>query len=230
MKKILFLSWCAVTALVLINVGGCSKEEVQLRVQLLNASYHSAYPDFYVQDTKRASYIGMGIGSNSHTADLTANELLMIAVKDPVANATVASGNYNGWKAGWHYSYVLYSDYANPKTTLLSDSIAWPNTGRFKVRFAHFSADAPALDVFYNNDTVAFNKVYFGTDSTNAIGEFVDLPAGTYTVTVKDHATGQTLVTQPNISIADNRILENFATGLMSEPQGSFFQLGGVAR
>ena len=215
---------------VMLNVSACKKKTETVKVQFINAANNSAYVDYYLQGTKRASLLGAGYGSNSNTADIQPGEPLVIEIKNPNTGATVVSGSYTGWVANTHYSYIMYGDFANPKTTLLNDTVAWPASGKFKVRFSHFSADAPALDVFYNNDTVAFNKVFYGTDSTNAVGDFVELPAGIYTITVKNHNTGQTYIVQPNMGIQDNRMLENYAAGLMSDSLMNFFRLGGIAR
>ena len=213
----------------LLVVSSCRPRTETVKVQFMHAANHSGYVDYYLQGSLRSSLIGVGGGSNSNTADLEAGEPLVIEIKNPATGATLVSKSFADWKAGTHYSFVMYGDSGNLKSTLLSDTMAWPAAGRFKVRYSHFSADAPTLDVFYNNDTVAFNKVYYGTDSTNAIGDFVDLPSGMYTVTVKDHNTGQTYIIQPNMGIQDNRILEIYSAGLIADSLTAFFRLGGIA-
>lgn len=195
----------------------------------MDAAIHAGYVDYYLQGSKAAQLIGMAQGSNSNTADLLTDEPLTIEIKNPTTGATLVSASYLNWQANTHYSFVMYDDTGALKYTLLSDTVAWPAAGHFKVRFSHFTPDAPALDVFYNNDTIAFNRVYYGTDSTQAVGDFIDLPAGTYTVRVKNHNTGQTYLIQPNIGIQDNRILDIFTTGLISDSTYTIFQLGGVA-
>lgn len=217
------------STVLLFAFSGCRPRTQEVKVQFMHAANHSGYVDYYLQGSMRASLIGIGEGSNSNTADLEAGEPLVIEIKNPATGATLVSHSYADWKASTHYSFVMYGDSGNLKSTLLSDTVTWPAAGRFKVRYSHFSADAPALDVFYNNDTVAINKVYYGTDSTHAVGDFVDLPAGQYTVTVKDHNTGQTYIIQPNIGIQDNRILEIYSAGLMADSLTAFFRLGGIA-
>ena len=230
MKKAHFALLFISGLLFMLFVPSCKKKTETVKVQFMHAANNAGYVDYYLQGNKRASLIGAGEGSNSHTADIETGEPLVIEIKNPSTGATLTSGSYADWKAGTHYSFVMYGDNANLHSTLLSDTVAWPIAGRFKVRFSNFSADAPALDVFYNNDTVAFNKVYYGTDSTNAVGDFIDLAAGVYTVTVKNHSTGQTMIVQPNMGIQDNRILEIFAAGLVADSTVSFFRLGTVAR
>jgi hypothetical protein len=228
MKTIQALTLLAIMSI--LTISSCRKKEVAVKVQFINALPYSGYPDFYLQGDKQASFIGMGLGSNSHTADLLSGEPLTLEIKSPNTGITLLASSIADWQAGTHYTYVMYGDTASLQGTWLRDTAAWPAAGHFKVRFSHFASDAPALDVFYNNDTVAFNRVYFGTDSTQALGDFVELPAGTYTVRVKDHNTGQTYLLQPNIGIQSNRMLELFTTGLMSDSVSAFFQLGTVAR
>ncbi len=219
-----------VALLGVVTISSCRKKEVAVKVQFINAVPYSGYPDYYLQGDKQASFIGMGLGSNSHTANLLSGEPLTLEVKSPATGITLLASSISDWQEGTHYTYVMYGDTGSLRGTWLRDTTTWPAAGRFKVRFSHFASDAPALDVLYNNDTVAFNRVYFGTDSTQALGDFVELPAGTYTVRVNDHNTGQTYLLQPNIGIQGNRILEIFTTGLMSDSVSAFFQLGTVAR
>lgn len=215
---------------ILLLGSSCHKKTTDIRVQFLNALPYSGYVDYYLQGEKRSSFIGMAQGSNSHTANLIAGEPLTLEIKNPNSGNSLLASARADWQAGTHYTYVMYGDTAAPQGTWMSDTVSWPTAGRFKVRFGHFAPDAPALDVLYNNDTVAFNRLYFGTDSTQALSDFTELPAGTYTVRVQDHNTGQTYLIQPNIGIQGNRILEIFTTGLMSDSVTAFFQLGTMAR
>lgn len=216
--------------LLTIGLSACRKKTETVKVQFIHAANNVGYLDFYLQGSNREQLIGTGAGSNPHTADIEPGNPLVVEIKNPGTGVVLATAKYTDWKPNAHCTFVLYGDNNYVQHTLFSDSVAWPAAGRFKVRYSHFGMDAPALDVFYNNDTIAFNKVYFGTDSTNAIGDFVDLPAGTYTVRVKDHATGQTYIIQPNLGIQDNRILEIFSTGLVNDSLSAFFRLGGIAR
>lgn len=222
--------FAAVILVVLLGFSGCKKKETQnVKVQFINTAVHTPYLQFFLQGSKRQEFIGYNICTNSYTAELETGEPFTIEIKDPATGATVASGSYTNWKPNWHYTFVMYDDYATRKTTLLSDSAAWPDAGKFKVRFMHFSPEAPALDLFFNADTVGFNKNYFATDSTTAIDSMKTLSAATYTVTLKNHATGQTYVTLPGMGIGDNRILDVYASGTFSDSLNFPLQLGWAA-
>lgn len=212
-------------------ITGCKKTPLQdVKVQFINACTHTPYLDYYLQGTKRAEFIGYGINTNSHTANIETGQPLVVEIKNPNANnATVVAASYTDWDPNKHYTFVMYGDYAAPKYTLLSDTVDWPAPGKFKLRFMNFCADAPALDLFFNNDTVGFNRSYFETDSTNAIDSFVTLSPATFTVTLKDHATGQVYKSISNMGIADNRILDVYALGLFSDTANYALGLGWAA-
>ena len=213
-----------------ICLTGCVKKKKQtVSVQFINASRNTPYVEYWLQGSKRAELIGFNQCSNSNTADLEEGELLKIEIKDPAASAIVASGTYSNWKAGVHYTFIMYDEYTQRKTTLLSDTAAWPAGGKLKVRFMHLSPDAPALDVLFNNDTVALNKTYWGTDTANAVADFFTLNAAAYTVRVNNHATGSNLLTLPGMGLADNRILDVYASGLMADTLTYPFSLGWAA-
>ncbi len=219
-----------VVFVLLLGIWGCKKKDTQkVTVQFINASMHTPYLEFFLQGSKQAEFIGYNICSNSNTADLETGEPLVIEIKDPATGTTVASGSYTNWKPNWHYTFVMYDDYPVRKTTLLSDSTEWPAAGKFKLRFMNFSPGAPALDLFFGTDTVGFNKTYFATDSTHAIDSVRTLNAATFTVTLKNHATGQTCITLPNMGIADNRILDVYASGIFSDSLNFPLQLGWAA-
>lgn len=214
----------------LLLQASCKKKDLcKLKVQFINASMHSPYLDYYLQGIKRAEFIGYTLCSNSHTADLEAGEPLVVEVKNPTTNATVFSASYTDWKPNWHYTLVMYDDYSHPKFTLLKDSVSWPSPGSFKVRFMHFSPEAPALDLFFNADTAGFNKTYFATDSTNAVDSMYTLQAATYTVSLRNHSSGQTYISIPGMGIADNRILDVYATGTFSDSLTAPLVLGWAA-
>lgn len=208
----------------------CKKKCYQkVSVQFINASMHSPYLSYYLQGSKRADFVGYTLNSNSHTADLLPGEPLVIEIKDGTGNV-IAGGSYTNWKPNWHYTFVMYDDYATRKTTLLADSVSWPETGKFKVRFIHLSTEAGRVDCVMNTDTIAMDRTYYGTDSTRALGGTITLNAGTYSFLLKNHLTGQNLFSVSGIGIQDNRVLDVYAVGTFSDSIGTPLQFGWSAR
>ncbi len=219
----------ALTLLVLLFTG-CIKKKEKVTVQYINAAINSPYADYYLQGTVRANFIGYTICSNSNTADILPGDPLIIEVKDPTTGNSFTKLSYPNWVAGTHYTVVTYGEYPNVKTALFSDTVAMPPAGKFRLRFMHFSPDAPALDIYFNNVLVDSNKVYYGTDSLNAIGGFADLNAGTYGIQLKEHNSGQVLVNIPQqMGIQDNRILDVYAVGTLADTLNHHISLGWAA-
>jgi hypothetical protein len=212
-------------------LSGCIKKKQQIRVQYINATINSPYADYYLQGTVRANFIGYGICSNSNTADILPGEPLIVEVKDPGTGTVLSKLSYLNWVEGTHYTVVTYGEYPNMKTALFSDTASMPPSGKFRLRFMHFSPDAPALDIYFNNILVDSNKVFYGTDSLNAIGGFAYLNAGTYGIQLKEHNSGQVLVDIPQqIGIQDNRILNVYAAGTIADTITHHISLGWAAQ
>lgn len=222
MRKLVFIACCSLALLLTLN--GCIHRKKQIKVQFINASPGSPYLDYYLQSTKRASFIGYNNCSNSNTADLLDGETCIAEAR--LNDNKITAVKFTDWRVGEHYTMITYNDYNNLRTALLRDTAIEPPAGKFLLRFMHFGTDAPALDVYMNNIPVALNKVYYGTDSLNAVGDYVELNAGTYTVSVKDHNTSQTLFSVPNMGIEDRRILNMYATGKLTDSLTLPFCLG----
>lgn len=217
-------------SIALILFAGCKKKCTQkVKVQFINASVHSPYLSYYLQGSKRAEFVGYTLNTNSHTADLLPGEPLVIEIKDGTGNV-IAGGSYTNWKPNWHYTFVLYNEYTTRKTTLLADSVSWPEAGKFKVRFLHLCEEAPPVDFLMDTDTIADNRTYYGTDSTQALGNMITMSAGVYSFILKNNITGQTIFSTPAIGIEDNRILEVFAVGTFSDSVIAPVQFGWAAR
>jgi hypothetical protein len=226
--RFIFLS---LLVLVLLVTGCVRPKKQQVKVQYINASINSPYADYYLQGTVRANFIGYGICSNSNTADILPGEPLMVEVKDPGTGTVLSKLSYLNWVEGTHYTVVTYGEYPNVKTALFSDTATMPPAGKFRLRFMNFAPDAPALDVYFNNVLVDSNKVFYGTDSLNAIGGFAYLNAGTYGIQLKEHNSGQVLVNIPQqMGIQDNRILNVYAMGTLADTLTHPISLGWAAQ
>lgn len=84
------------------------------------------------------------------------------------------------------YSYYLVNKPGQLDGLLISDDLSVPSTDKAYIRFINLSPDAPALDLFKTGTTTSYatNKAFKTTTS------FVTVDAGTYSLDVKDTATG----------------------------------------
>ena len=115
MRK-LFVAACCGLAL-LLSVTGCCKKKKQIKVQYINASPGSPYLDYYLQGTKRASFTGYNICSNSNTADLLDGEACIAEAR--LDNTKITALKFTDWKVGERYIMVTYNDYSSLRTALL---------------------------------------------------------------------------------------------------------------
>ncbi len=87
-----------------------------------------------------------------------------------------------------------------------------PTTPTGTVRVTHASADAPAVDVYLNNNR-AIQNLEFGKST-----DLIDLPAGTYTVAIRPAGAAATSapVFETQLSVPANRTTEVVAMGLLA--------------
>jgi hypothetical protein len=99
---------------------------------------------------------------------------------------------------------------ADIEPLVLADDNSPPDAGRAKVRFVHASPNAPAVRITLPDGTPLFTDVAFGES-----GGYIEVPAGTYTLQVRD-ATGATVVlTLNNVALSDGEIYTVYAVGLL---------------
>lgn len=93
---------------------------------------------------------------------------------------------------------------------VLTDDNSAPDAGQARVRFVHASPDAPAVDITLEDGTSLFDNVAFRGN-----GGYISVPAGTYTLQVRDD-TGSTVVTTLDpITVTDGSVYTVFAVGLL---------------
>lgn len=86
------------------------------------------------------------------------------------------------------------------------------------LRVAHASPDAPAVDVYLNNES-ALTNVSFG-----AVSEYQQLPAGTYNVTVTAAGDREAVVFDGNLSVEPREAVTVAATGEITDNATTAFE------
>lgn len=94
---------------------------------------------------------------------------------------------------------------------VLTDDNTAPAAGQARVRFVHASLDAPAVDITLPDGTTLFNDIAFKEN-----GGYVQVPAGTYSLQVRDE-TGAAVVRQfDDVTLAAGKVYTIFAVGLLN--------------
>jgi len=81
-----------------------------------------------------------------------------------------------------------------------------------RVRFIHFSPNAPAVDITLPNGTVLFRNVPY-----KAVTDYINVAAGTYTLQVRPTGTDIVVLTVPNVVLLPNDLKSIYAIGLVDD-------------
>ncbi|WP_227774164.1 DUF4397 domain-containing protein [Haladaptatus pallidirubidus] len=96
----------------------------------------------------------------------------------------------------------------SPEAFLFMDVSEIPSGNRVSIRGVHLSPDAPAVDIATNGDLLVEGLEY-GTAS-----EYVDLPAGSYTIEVRPAGEDQAVATT-DVTLKGGVVISAFAVGLL---------------
>jgi hypothetical protein len=112
--------------------------------------------------------------------------------------------------AGADYSLVARGSVAarNVGASLIHDENDAPAPGNARVRVAHFSPDAPAVDIFVNGEKVITNLAY------RRVSSYLEVPAGAYTVGVAP--TGGSPIYTVELAVEANTVYTAWANGLLA--------------
>ena len=123
------------------------------------------------------------------------------------AQPVVIDANLN-LTAGQNSTVVATGELPNIQPLVLQDNNTPPPAGQAKVRFVHASPDAPAVDIAAQGGPVLFRNVAFRT-----AGEYVNVPAGTYTLEVRPASQTNAVLTVPNVALSAGQNVTVFAAG-----------------
>ena len=105
---------------------------------------------------------------------------------------------------------------AKIKAAVVSDNLAAPAAGKSHIRFFHFSANAPAVDIAVTGGPVLFSNRSFNDQGTNTnVINFTPVDAGTYNLEVRLAGTTTPVLTIPNVSLTAGKIYTVFAKGFL---------------
>ena len=93
---------------------------------------------------------------------------------------------------------------------VLKDDNSKPMAGMSKVRFVHASPDAPTVDITLPDGTTLFDDVSFRES-----GGYIEVPADTYTLQVRDGTGTVIVLTLDGVAVKDGGVYTIFAVGLL---------------
>ena len=150
-----------------------------------------------------SGYLEVNSGSNNIRVSPT-------ATTNYVIDATVSLD------AGKNYSVFAIDSVTKIKAAVVSDDLTAPASGKVHVRFFHFSANAPAVDIAVTGGPVLFSNRRFNDQATDATStSFTPLNAGTYNLEVRLAGTNTVVLSLPNIALTAGKIYTVFAIGFV---------------
>lgn len=114
------------------------------------------------------------------------------------------------------YSTFLIDSVKRAKLVMTKDDVSEPPEGKVKLRFLHFSPNAPAMDVSKSGGAILFTNRGFNDQVSNtAFQKFIVVDPGSYQFVFKTSGTTTTLYTTSTLNLLPDRIYTLAARGVI---------------
>jgi hypothetical protein len=172
---------CALAVLAAALAAACHNsgtDQNSTQVRVVNAVVDADPLDFLIDDNVESSSISVGtissfdeFGSGTHDLKLRSTQ----------SGAALLDKSLN-FASGTHYTVVAYGKRSSISTLILTDDVAGPSSGHFKVRFVGLSADVGPVDVYFTGGDIssipaAQSGVVFGGTT-----DYVEVTPGSFNV------------------------------------------------
>ncbi len=112
------------------------------------------------------------------------------------------------------YSVFIIDSFSKIKLTAVEDNFTAPPGDSVRIRFLHFSPDAPAVDIVSGGTTVLAGNRSFNDQAANAeLTQFITVAAGTYNLDVRLAGTSTILLPLSNTVLAGGKVYTFYAKG-----------------
>ena len=213
MKNVMMKSLVAVLTLFMFS---CDKDDDvepgQAQVMVVHASPNAPAVDVRVNNAVALSNVAYPANSN-YLAVNAGSTNIKVSPTTTTTNVIDATVDLN---ANTNYSVFAIDSVNKIKAAVVSDNLATPASGKAHVRFFHFSANAPAVDIAVVGGPVLFSNRTFNDQSSNAsVANFTPLDAGTYNLEVRVAGTSTVALAVPGVVLTAGKIYTVFAKGFL---------------
>lgn len=111
------------------------------------------------------------------------------------------------------YSTFLIDSVKRSKLVMVKDDVSEPTPGKVKLRFFHFSPNAPAIDVAKSGGAVLFTNRSFNDQGNVAFQQFIEVDPGLYQFVFRTSGTTTILYTTTSLNLLPDRIYTLAARG-----------------
>ena len=213
--KILFAKLLCLGAVSLLFTK-CDKDDdddmSKSKVMVVHASPNA--PNVDVRINNSIALTNVAYPTNSNYTELNSGST-NIKVSPTTTTNYVIDANVN-LEANKNYSVFAIDSVSKIKAAVVSDDLTAPAAGKAHVRFFHFSANAPAVDIAVTGGPVLFPARTFNDQAATAsLANFTPVDAGTYNLEVRVAGTSTVALALPNITLAAGKIYTVFAKGFL---------------
>ncbi|MCU0492503.1 MAG: DUF4397 domain-containing protein [Chloroflexaceae bacterium] len=135
--------------------------------------------------------------------------------KDPETEAVIKA--VPTFAANRDFSVVARGTGGNFGATVISDNNSKPERGKARVRAAHVSPNAPAVDVYVNGQKVITNLNFMRAS------DYLSVAPGTYTIGIAP--TGGNIIFTSEATVAAGQVITIWANGLLNSSGAQAFKL-----
>jgi Domain of unknown function (DUF4397) len=210
--------------LVIILVNSCVKKDPVTKIaQVLFVPLSPNAPviDFTINTNTYATSVGYSstVGTTTYT--------LPYYTIEPISNATIAYSK-NGLSSNWAnvsanleddkvYSTFFIDSFAKAKAVIVKDDLSDPSEGKVKIRFFHFSPNAPAVDVRIAGTTTNLysNRTFNDQNTTSSLQNFIEVNAGLFSFEILLAGTNTVVYTISSLTLKPDRIYTLAARGFV---------------
>lgn len=211
MNKRCFFCICTVLSVISLIVVSCSTTGVSpsnySRIQIVNTIPGSLPLDCAINYTKVNSVTLAFPNSTGYISTTSGSKFVTIKPTSTPSADSLAGANVT-LKKDSSYSLFFSGQTGAYRKIFVRDDLTVPTTGRAKIRFVNASVSSGSVDVTVNA-VIGFKSIAFG-----AVGNFIEVPAGTYEFKVFSTGTATgTLTTLSNQLLADGKVYTIYAQG-----------------
>lgn len=213
-----------VTFTVMLLLQGCVKKEPESTLtQVFFAPLVPNAPlvNFSLNGELRATQVGYSttVGTVRYTLpyfSMEAKTGVNITYNNQTTNTPIASitQDLGDEKA---YSTFLIDSFSKARMVIVNDNLNLPTPGFVKVRFFHFSPNAPTVNVnILGSTTNLWSNRSLETQATASANEaFIEIPAGNYSFEIRLASSGAVAYTIPVQNLLTDRIYTIAARGFV---------------
>jgi hypothetical protein len=212
----------AIAFLTIITSVSCVKKDPLAQISqvlMVPLSPDAAAVDFIINDLVQAttvnysSTVGTAIYSFPYYTITPGNTKVTYNVSGTATTYATVTGPVDPETA---YSTFLIDSVKRAKLVITKDDVSEPPEGKVKLRFLHFSHNAPAMDVSKSGGATLFTNRSFNDQVNNtAFQQFIVVDPGSYQFIFKTSGTTTTLYTTSTINLLPDRIYTLAARGIM---------------